>query len=374
MSNPLRRIRDLGQRIWLDDIHRGLLTSGTLQRLIQEDGLSGLTSNPSIFRNAVLETSDYAAVLGASDGLPPVQRYEALAIEDLQAAADLLLPEYRASDGHDGFVSMEVAPEYAHDTAATVREGLRLRARLARDNVMIKVPSTDAGVAALEQLIAQGVNVNATLLFSVARYEQIAAAHQRALLGRLDAGLPVRGIASVASFFLSRIDTLVDGRLDKLPAGPAQLAARALRGQTAIALAAEALACWRQRLQGADWGRLRAAGAQPQRLLWASTSTKDPAYPDIKYVEALIAPDTVNTLPMATLQAYRDHGAPAIRLGVGDSAAASEPLAPLAAAGIDLREVSRQLEEDGLRKFAEAYDALLDALGQKPAGKTAAHA
>ncbi|HTQ35456.1 MAG TPA: transaldolase [Steroidobacteraceae bacterium] len=371
MSNPLRRIRDLGQRIWLDDIHRGLLTSGTLRRLIEEDGLSGLTSNPSIFRNAIVETDDYTGVLGKSAGLPPLQRYEALAVEDLQAAADLLLPEYRASGGRHGFVSMEVAPEYGHDTDATVREGLRLRARLARDNVMIKVPSTDAGVAALEQLIARGVNVNATLLFSIERYEQIAAAHQRALLGRLAAGQPVNGIASVASFFLSRIDTLVDGQLDKLPAGPAQQPARALRGETAIALAAQALAGWRRRMQGADWGRLRNAGAQPQRLLWASTSTKDPAYPDTKYVEALIAPDTVNTLPMATLLAYRMHGAPAVRLGVTEAAARPERLAPLAAAGIDLGAVARQLEEDGLRKFAEAYDALLDALGRKPAGKTA---
>jgi transaldolase len=374
MNNPLRKLRDLGQRIWIDDIHRGMLTSGELRALIQNDGVSGLTSNPSIFEKAILGSQDYAAALAESVALVPQQRFELLAVADLQGAADLLLPEYRASAGRDGFVSLEVAPEYAHDAAVTVREALRLRERLARENVMIKVPATDAGVVAFEQLIAQGVNVNVTLLFSVRRYEQIAAAHQRALLRRLDTGLPVSAVASVASFFISRIDTLVDKLLDNLPAGPAREQARAMRGETAIALAALALAGWQERMAGEAWSRLKAAGAQPQRLLWASTSTKDPAYPDVKYVEALIAPDTVNTLPLATLTAYRDHGAPALRLGAAEPAETRQRLARLAAAGIDLDEVARQLEDEGLSKFAAAYDALMQALGQQKRGSRAARA
>ncbi len=374
MNNPLREIRELGQRIWIDDIHRGMLTSGELRALIQNDGISGLTSNPSIFEKAIVGSKDYAEALASSAGMAPQQRFELLAVQDLQGAADLLLSEFRGSQGRDGFVSLEVAPELAHDAAATVKEALRLREQLARDNVMIKVPATDEGVQAFEQLITQGVNVNVTLLFSVRRYEQIAAAHQRALLQRLEAGQPVNAIASVASFFLSRIDTLVDKRLDALPAGAVRDQTRPLRGETALALAALALDGWRQRMASPPWERLKAAGAQPQRLLWASTSTKDPAYSDVKYVEALIAPDTVNTLPRATLDAYRDHGSPALRLGTGDPADVRQRLAGLAAAGIDLNEVAQELEVDGLAKFADAYGALLDALGQHARGSRTAHA
>jgi transaldolase len=374
MKNPLQRIRDLGQRIWLDDIRRGLLTTGRLRRMIEQDGISGLTSNPSIFHKAILDHDEYAAALAGSVGRAPQQRFEQLAVEDLQGAADLLLPEFRASDGRDGFVSFEVAPEYAHDAAATVREALRLRERLDRENVMIKVPATDAGVTAFDELIGRGVNINVTLLFSLERYEQIAAAHQRALLRRLDAGRPVKGIASVASFFISRIDTLVDQKLDALPDGNVAAMARTMRGATAIALAELALAGWQQRMQCAEWTRLRAAGAQPQRLLWASTSTKDPLYADVKYVEALIAPDTVNTLPLDTLDAYRDHGVPAVRLGRTDPEAARLRLGKLAAAGIHLDAVARQLEDEGLHKFAAAYGALMTALGQDAAANRTARA
>jgi transaldolase len=366
-TNPLLALMASGQSIWLDDIRRGWLDDGTLARLIEEDGVTGVTSNPSIFEKAITQGAGYDDAIAtlAGDGADAARIYEALVVEDVGRAADLLGDVYRRSGGRDGFVSLEVSPHLAHDAVATVAEARALWLRLDRPNVMIKVPATRAGLIAVRELIAEGINVNVTLLFGLARYREVVDAFMSGIERRSAAGVACDRVASVASFFLSRIDTLVDERLDRK--GTAE--AGALRGQAAIACARLAYQHFLEWTASPRWRALAVHGAHPQRLLWASTSTKDKSYSDIRYVEALIAPDTVNTLPFDTLTAYRHHGCPAPRIADDLDAARALP-ARLAGLGIDLQEVADTLELEGLRKFIEPHDALLAALSKRASGTT----
>lgn len=354
--NPLLVLRELGQSVWLDYIRRKMLVSGELERLIAEDGLAGMTSNPTIFEQAIGGSDDYEEAITrlARRGADAVSIYRELTREDIALAADRFLPLYHATEGRDGYVSLEVSPHLARDTDATVVEAEALWASLARPNVMIKVPGTPEGLPAIRRLIASGINVNVTLLFSVERYLEVAEAYLAGLEARAQQGAALAPVASVASFFLSRIDVLVDERLD----ARSEPAARALRGRTAIACARLAYRAYRRIYQHRRWAALAAAGARTQRLLWASTGTKDPAYSDVMYVDALVGPDTVNTMPPQTLAAYRDHGDPAPRLehDLEEAEALGERLRAL---GIDLREVARQLEHQGIDKFVAPYDKLL---------------
>ncbi len=363
--NPLRQVHELGQSIWLDDIRRAWLRDGTLARLIADDALAGVTSNPAIFAKAISEGAEYndAILSMARAGRTIDQIYETLALEDVQGAADLFRPLYTAKNGADGYVSLEVSPHLADDTQGSIAEGLRLWKAFARPNAMIKVPGTEAGLPAITELIAAGININVTLLFSVERYRAVVDAYLTGLEQRVKAGQPIDKIASVASFFLSRIDTLVDAKLDALK----NYEAKARRGRAAIASARLAYQYYKQWTGSPRWQELAASGVKPQRLLWASTSSKDPAYKDTMYVEALIAPDTVNTLPPATLEAYRDHGEPAVRIEE-ELADAKETVRSLKGMGIDLEKISQQLEREGVNKFKEPFDALLATL-KKRAGK-----
>ncbi len=366
-SNPLLTIKQLGQSVWLDYIQRGLLSSGEFQRMIDEDGVSGVTSNPAILQKAIVEHHDYDPVIKAMQGHDAASLYQTCAIADLQQAADMLAPQFAASRGRDGFVSHEVSPLLAYDTEATIEEARRLWANLDRPNSLIKVPATPAGVSAIRRLIADGINVNATLLFSLQRYREVAEAYIAGLTLRAERGEALDTIASVASFFLSRIDTLVDSKLDNLMSGATQHQAESLRGKSAIASARLAYQDYKLLFTGEHWQQLAAAGARPQRLLWASTSTKDPAYSDIKYIEALIGVDTINTLPLKTLAAYRDHGQPALRLEQ-DVGLAHATLDGLAELGLDLTALTDQLEQEGVQKFKNAYQGLLDNLAHRLAG------
>lgn len=362
--NPLLALRRYGQSVWFDYIRRDLITEGKFAAMIRDDGLAGITSNPAIFEDAIARHGvydDLIADLRAADSSPELA-YETLTTGDLRLAADVMLPLWQQGQGRDGLVSLEVSPHLTEDSAATVWEARRLHEAVARPNLMIKVPGTRAGLPAIEELIAAGIPVNVTLLFSVDRYREVVEAFLAGLERRHREGLPLTGIQSVASFFISRIDTLVDARLDAQE--PTQPEVRSLRGTAAIASAALAYRHYLAWVDGARWRALAAAGAQPQRLLWASTSTKDPAYADIRYVEALVAPDTINTLPPATLDAYRDHGEPEARLA-GAIATAPGTLERLAASGIDLHQVAEQLEREGVDKFIAAHDSLLATLAER---------
>lgn len=366
-GNRLRRLEALGQSLWLDHIERALLVNGGLEQLIRDDGISGVTSNPAIFEKAIAQHAEYDAAITrlARNGLGAQAIYETLAIEDVCRAADLLRDVYETSCrreccGRDGYVSLEVSPQLAYDTAATVAEAKRLWNRVGRPNLMIKVPATRAGLPAIRQLIAAGINVNVTLLFGVARYREVAESYLAGLEDRLANGGTLDCVASVASFFLSRIDTLVDGFLDR----DNRAQARELRGRTAIACARLAYQEYRELVRSLRWQALAAHGAHPQRLLWASTSAKDPAYDDIMYVEALIGPDTVNTLPPGTLTAYRYHGSPALRLEEHLNMTRALP-GQLAALGLDLNVVSDELERQGVQKFIEPYERLLATLKRR---------
>ena len=360
--NPLLALKELGQSPWLDYIRRDLLTSGELKRLVEVDGVSGVTSNPTIFEKAIAGTSAYDAQLKAllhADRTASAETlYEAVAIADVQAAADVLRPVYDAASGHDGFVSLEVAPRLAHDADATVADAKRLWAAVARPNLMIKVPATRAGMRAIETLIGEGINVNVTLIFGLADYAEVVAAYVRGLMRAPD---PSR-VASVASFFVSRIDTAVDMAL----AAVTRPEAAALKGRIAIANARAAYRQWSEVFDSEyfDWARDR--GGRAQRLLWASTGTKDPAYSDVLYIEELIGPDTVNTLPPATLDAFRDHGKARVRLdeGVDEAEAALDKLGDL---GISLSAITARLLDEGLKAFADSYDKLIAALEGKRA-------
>jgi transaldolase len=367
-GNPLKRLGTLGQSIWLDYIRRDLMASGKLQRLIDEDGLRGMTSNPSIFEKAIADSHDYdgdirAMALGGN-GADAI--YETLSQRDVESAADQFRPLYDRTDGQDGYVSLEVNPHLAHDTKGTIEEARRLWAALNRPNVLIKVPATANGLPAIQQLIGEGISVNVTLLFGLPRYRQVAEAYIAGIEARAAQGEPVRHLASVASFFVSRIDALVDPRLENLIAQGSKevdLAKRA-RGQVAIASAKMAYQIYKEIFGSDRFRRLAARGARAQRLLWASTSTKNPDYSDVKYVEALIGPDTVDTAPLETLDAYRDHGEPEARLeqGVEEARRVLERLPEL---GIDIDRVTRQLEDEGVEKFNKPFDKLIEALTQK---------
>lgn len=362
--NPLLMVKHLGQSIWLDYIQRALLTSGEFQHIIDEDGVSGVTSNPAILHKAIVEHHDYDEAIKAIHATDAAKLYEQLAIADLQQAADMLAPQYTASKGRDGFVSMEVSPQLAYDMVTTVNEARRLWSVLDRPNTLIKVPATPAGVSAIKQLIADGINVNATLLFSLERYREVAQAYLEGLEIRAEKRESLNTVTAVASFFLSRIDTLVDNKLDSLEKETTQQQVQVLRGKTAIASARLAYQDYKQIFAGERWQRLAAAGARTQRLLWASTSTKDPSYSDVKYIEALIGVDTINTLPLETLAAYRDHGQPKLRLEQ-DIEMARATLDGLADLGLNLNTLTEQLEQEGVQKFTTAYTSLLENLKQR---------
>lgn len=365
-ANPLRELNQAGQSVWLDNLSRHLLESGELARLIEQDGISGITSNPAIFAAAISGSDDYDAQIRAlaEQDLATMDLYEALAIADIRAAADLLRPVYLDHDGKDGFVSLEVNPHLARDSAGTLAEAERLWNTVDRENLMIKIPGTQEGLPAIEEALYRGININVTLLFSLADYDAVMQAHLRALERRLEAGRPLERVASVASFFLSRIDSAVDKQLDAVTGDQAD-EARALRGEAAVASARAAYRLWQRTYDGPRWAKLAAAGARVQRPLWASTSTKDPAYPDTKYVEPLVGRETVNTMPEVTIDAHRDHGRvvpDAVRQGVEK---ALEVPGRLAALGIELDEVTSALVDEGLLKFEQPFDALLGKLDEK---------
>jgi transaldolase len=352
-ANPLRRLHALGQSIWLDYVRRGLIASGELARLMADDAVTGVTSNPSIFEKAIDESDDYdAAIAGASPDLAVRALYDELTLADIRAAADALRPAYDGSGGRDGFVSIEVAPELADDTEGSIAEATRLWRALQRPNVMIKIPATPAGCPAVRRLIADGINVNITLMFSLEHYDAVAEAYLSGLEQRAARGLPLSGVASVASFFVSRVDT----KLDADPRLPAEL-----RGKVAVANARAAYARFRATFAGPRWEALARRGAALQRPLWASTSTKNPAYSDVLYVDELAGPDTVNTMPPQTLEAYRQHGRPADRLGQDPTGV----LQALPGLGIDLGEVGRQLQREGVKAFADSYAKVLASIEKK---------
>ncbi|MBI5291091.1 MAG: bifunctional transaldolase/phosoglucose isomerase [Chloroflexi bacterium] len=362
MTHPLLQLQALGQSPWHDNIRRGLLTSGDLQRMVADGDITGLTSNPTIFEQAIANSADYDSQVRqlALEGHGPDSIFDALAIDDIRAAADVFRPVYDRAEGKDGFVSIEVSPKYANDTAKTVREARRLWKAVGRPNVMIKIPATKAGLPAIEQTLAAGINVNVTLIFSLDRYAEVMTAHLNGLEQRLAAGKPVRGIASVASFFVSRVDTLVDSLLDQKIAADSALASTLapLKGKAAIANAKLAYALFQQRYRGPAFAKLLAAGAQVQRPLWASTSTKNPAYLDVIYVDNLIGSDTVNTMPPATIKAFKDHGAARATLEEGLSEA-RDLMDKLAEAGVDMVAVTQKLEDDGVAAFFKSFESLL---------------
>jgi len=367
-ENPLLKLSTFGQSIWLDYIRRQMIDSGELKRLIEDDGLKGVTSNPAIFQKAIAGSTDYDEAIRklALAGKSTEEIYQVLTVEDVQQASDLFKPVYDRKEGRDGFISLEVNPHLAQDTEGTVKEARHLWQALGRPNVLIKVPATKEGLPAVRELISEGINVNVTLLFGLPRYREVAEAYIAGLEARAAQGLPLNPVASVASFFLSRIDVLLDPRLEKLAAagGPQAQGARDLIGEAAIASAKVAYTIYREIFGGERFKKLAAQGARPQRLLWASTSTKNPAYPDVKYVEPLIGVDTVNTLPPETLNAYRDHGDPADRLTEEVDRAAG-CLRRLAELSIDLDQATQQLEDEGVEKFNQPFDSLMATLAEK---------
>jgi len=356
----LDQLATLGQAVWLDYIQRSFTTSGQLAMLVNL-GLRGVTSNPSIFEKAIAASADYDEALRSlvAQSKPLQEVYESLVFADIMQAADVLRPVYDRTNGLDGYVSLEVDPTLAHDTEGTIAEGRRFFAALGRPNVMIKVPATAAGIPAVETLIGEGVNVNVTLIFSVAHYEGVAQAYLNGLDQLAKSGRDLSSVASVASFFVSRVDGAVDPVLQKMGESD-------LLGRAAIANAKVAYARFQEILAGERWQHLAARGARPQRVLWASTSTKDPRYPDTLYVDELIGADTVNTVPPATLEAFMDHGQVRPTLGVG-LAEAQDDLRRLSALGIDLDAVTQRLQKDGVASFSKAFDALMASITEKSA-------
>ena len=369
-KNPLLKLSALGQSIWLDFIRRGMLESGELKQLIDEDGLRGVTSNPSIFDKAIAGSHDYDSAIEALalEGRSVQEIYQALTVEDVQRATDLLRPIYEETGGRDGFVSLEVSPHLAYDTEGTIAEAKRLWAALGRPNALIKVPATVPGLEAIRELISEGVNVNVTLLFGLPRYRRVVNAYLEGLEARAAKGDSIENISSVASFFLSRIDVLIDPMLEQLmkAGGPEGEVAGRLHGQVAVSSAKIAYQMYHEMFGGERFRELADEGAATQRLLWASTSTKNPAYSDVKYVEALIGPETVNTLPLETLNAYRDHGNPAPRLEEGLKEA-RQTLHKLGQVGINLDQATQQQEEEGVEKFVKPFDRLMDTLDKERA-------
>jgi len=354
--NPLLRLHALGQRVWLDNLSRTLLREGTLKKLITENKIAGITSNPSIFFKAISESPDYAEELQklkADTSLTAEQRYESLAITDIRAACDFLLPTHKTSAGDDGYVSLEVSPALAHDSAATVAAGLRLKAAVDRANLLIKVPATAAGLKAIEELIAQGCSVNVTLMFSLRHVREVAHAYLRGITRHVDGGGDARKVKSVASLFLSRVDTLLDKRLETIGSDALQM-----RGRSGVALAKLAYQYYRETYAEKAFGALAKRGVRPQAMLWASTGTKNSAYSDVLYVESLIGPQTVNTLPDATLAAFREHGKAEATLEK-DIESAQEQFAALQRLGIDMDAIGEELQTEGLKLFEDAFNQLL---------------
>jgi transaldolase/glucose-6-phosphate isomerase len=367
-TNPLKDLLKYGQSVWLDYIRRDLLTSGELKRLIEEDGLRGMTSNPSIFEKAIADSTLYSDILQSlrtRTDLDAKGRYEILAIRDIQDAADILRPVYQDSKRRDGYVSLEVSPYLARDTEGTLAEARRLWKTVGRENVMIKVPGTAEGIPAFQQLISEGVNINVTLLFSQEVYKNVAEAYIAGLEQMAARGGDVSKMASVASFFISRIDVSVDAmveaRLKTSKGAREQEELKSLLGKVAIANGKETYVSYQKIFSGDRWKALAAKGAQTQRVLWASTSTKNPNYSDVLYVEELIGPDTVNTIPPVTFNAFRDHGHPRASL-TEDVESANRTMKTVAKLGISMKEVTDKLTDDGVRLFAEAFDKLLQAV------------
>lgn len=369
--NNLKTLEQFGQAIWLDFIQRSLITSGQLKALVEQDGLRGVTSNPSIFEKAIVGSGDYTATIdrlcqqGDTD---PMAVYEQVAIPDIQAAADVFKPVYENTGKRDGYVSLEVSPFLAHETQKTLDEARRLWKRVGRENVMIKVPGTEEGVPAIQQLLSEGININVTLLFAQQRYEQVAEAFISGLEALSARGGNVSGIGSVASFFVSRIDTAVDervaARLKTASGASGRALLRSVQGKVAIANAKLTYQRYQEIFQSDRWRALEKKGARTQRLLWASTSTKNPKYRDVLYVEELIGPDTVNTVPMQTLEAFRDHGRSRLSLGE-DLEEARDTMHVLEEVGISMQEVTDHLTRDGVRLFADAFNQLLNALDRQ---------
>jgi transaldolase/glucose-6-phosphate isomerase len=367
-ANPLKALLAYGQSAWMDYIRRDLLTGGGLKKYIAEDGLRGMTSNPTIFEKAINGSTLYSDILNSPEAksLNAKQLFEKIAIRDVQDACDIFRPVYDESKHRDGYVSLEVSPFLANDTNGTIEEARRLWKAVNRPNVMIKVPATPEGVPAIRQLLEDGLNINITLLFAQSAYEQVAEAFVAALEARAAKGQPINQIASVASFFVSRIDTLIDSKIDallKAAAGDAKTLLESLHGTIAIANAKLTYKKYQELFGGPRWKALAAKGAQTQRLLWASTSTKNPKYRDVLYVEELIGADTVDTIPPATFDAFRDHGK--LRASLTENVpGAARHMENLAKAGISMKEVTEQLVVDGVRLFAEAFKTLLDATGK----------
>lgn len=368
-QNALFGLQKYGQSVWLDFIRRNIILNGDLQKLIDQDGLRGITSNPSIFEKAIAGSNDYTDLLTqlGKQGMPTGDIYERIVVRDIQDSADKLLPVYKSTNRRDGYVSLEVSPTLARDTNGTIEEARRLWKAVNRPNIMIKVPGTPEGVEPVRRLISEGVNINITLLFAQEAYIAVAEAYLDGLEAALKAGKDISGIASVASFFVSRIDSLVDSNIDehlKTAKGADAQLLESLRGKVAIANAKQAYRYYQKMIESPRWKALAAKGAQTQRLLWASTSTKNPKYRDVLYIEELIGPDTVNTIPPATMDAFRDHGVLRRTLDA-DLAAADKTMSDLEKAGISMKQVTAKLLDDAIRLFDDAFTQLLQAVDQK---------
>ncbi len=356
--NPLLQLQQQGQSVWLDFIRRSLIESGRLEQMVEEDGLRGLTSNPQIFMKAITGGEEYhrqiRELVSSSPELPIKELYEAIVLADIRAAADVLRPVFDRTEGADGFVSLEVSPDLAYDTSGTIDEARRLWKSVDRPNLMIKVPATNEGIPAIESLLAEGININITLMFSIHHYEAVAQAYLRSLDQRDDP----RHTSSVASFFVSRITAAVDQALDAVGAEEA----KALKGKIAVANAKVTYQRFREIFHSEAFQERKRAGARVQRVLWGSTSTKNPDYSDVLYVEELIGPETVNTMPPATLDAFREHGKVRGATLLEDVDQAERQLGQLAELGIDLDPITEQLQRDGVKKFKEPFDKLFEAL------------
>ena len=370
-QNALLGLQKYGQSVWLDYIRRNIILNGDLQKLIDQDGLRGITSNPSIFEKAIAGSNDYTDLLTelGKQGVPTGDIYERIVVRDIQDSADKLLPVYKSTNRHDGYVSLEVSPTLARDTQGTIEEARRLWNAVNRPNIMIKVPGTPEGVEPVRRLISEGLNINITLLFAQEAYIAVAEAYLDGLEAALKAGKDISGIASVASFFVSRIDTLVDSNIDerlKNAKGANAQVLESLRGKVAIANAKQAYRYYQKMIESPRWKALAAKGAQSQRLLWASTSTKNPKYRDVLYIEELIGPDTVNTIPPATMDAFRDHGVLRRTLDT-DLAAADKTMSDLEKAGISMKQITSKLLDDAIKLFDDAFTQLHQVVDQKRA-------
>lgn len=363
VKNNIKHIQDFGQSIWLDFFDREIMRSGKLKKMIEDDGISGVTSNPSIFEKAISNSSDYDEDIRAL--FQTKRSYDvvffSLAVKDIKRAADLLMPVYKKTEGSDGFVSIEVSPHLAHDTEGTIRQARELWRAINRKNVMIKIPSTAEGLPAIRKCISEGININITLLFGLPRYEEVIEAYISGLEDRITANKSLEEVTSVASFFLSRIDALLDPELKLKGLDD-------LKGQVAIASAKKAYDIYKNVFSGNRFKKLASKGAKRQHLLWASTSTKDPTFSDIKYVSALIGPETINTIAPETLNAFRDHGRPENRLD-DDMDKASKVFENLKDGNIDIDVITQKLEDEGIEKFNTAYDDIIEAIKKKKSEK-----